>query len=127
MVTGDDEEQKLKNDIISAITAVEAADQRVVLSLMLRMVNTNERLAEELVEKLDLILEDEKRLKSIVLNGHMDEHDEHHRWLSAHIKAHNEISSNHKMIQQKVIQQLVSATAMFVAGIIAAKLFPHLF
>ncbi|MCO5761211.1 MAG: hypothetical protein NHG36_06835, partial [Chromatiaceae bacterium] len=36
-------------------------------------------------DKIDKVLADERRIKSVVLNGHVDQHHEHHEWLAAHM------------------------------------------
>src|SRR5574343_59347 len=41
---------------------------------------------DELSAKLDAMLRDETSLREAVLNGHAGDHDEHHRWLSHHMR-----------------------------------------
>jgi len=80
-VNHDEEVEKIKNDILNYMTSVEDPAYRSILSLMSRMMSANLRLTQDMIEKLDTVIKDEKRIKDIVLNGHVENHRRHHDWL----------------------------------------------
>ena len=64
----------MKNEILNALSAVSDPGQRVVLTILIRVLD-------EISVKLDRVLSDEDKIKHIVLNGdagtHSAEHQQH--------------------------------------------------
>lgn len=77
----DDELNNLKSEIITSMAKVEDGHHRIVLSLLIRTMNSQESFSNKIFEKLELIIRDEERIKEIVLNGHVHEHKRHHDWV----------------------------------------------
>jgi hypothetical protein len=73
-----EEDTHLKKDMLDALASIEDPGQRIVLMLLLRSMDN-------ISSKLDRVLSDEAKIKHIVLNGHAEKHDEHHKFLEDQI------------------------------------------
>jgi hypothetical protein len=85
MSTAEKDVDLLRRDIIDAMTKIENPQYRITLALVLRILDSQDRLIHEMFAKIDTLIKDEKRLQSIVLNGHVDKHTEHHDWLEKNL------------------------------------------
>lgn len=143
-MSADDDIDTLRDDILSAMTKVEDSTYRIVLSLMLRVIAAQQKLLKEMVERLDLVIEDEKRIKEIVLNGHQDGHHEHHDWLDRQLKNKEELEfamrwaakkmaeeecdrRSFKSARMQILTNILIAGITFVIGFHANKFLPALF
>ena len=70
-----DSNASLEERIMQAILDCSDDNLRVVLMLMLGILK-------EIGTKIDTAMSDEKSLREMVLNGHMETHDDDHAWLS---------------------------------------------
>jgi len=123
----DDELEKLKGEIISSMAKIEDTHHRVVLSFMIRIMSTQERFITEIYNKLDGIIQDEKRIKEIVLNGHVDEHVIHHNWIRSEILEKTEKKSENKKFFRSTFAKIITVALVFILGFHAQKFFPQLF
>lgn len=69
-----DEDKQLRQDVLDALTTVQDPGMRIVLMLLHRSL-------ESINLKLDRVLSDEAKLKSIVLNGGAATHTDEHHWM----------------------------------------------
>lgn len=76
--SSDEEDIKLKKDMMEALATIEDPGQKVVLMLLVRSIDNISR-------KLDKVLADEEKLKHIVLNGSAKDHDAHHKWIDKQV------------------------------------------
>lgn len=67
-------EDSTKDRIVAAIAECSDNNLRAVLLLMLAVL-------EEIGEKIDIAMSDEKSLRELVLNGHSEVHSDDHDWL----------------------------------------------
>ena len=126
-LSSDEELEKLKDEIISSMAQIEDTHHRVVLSLMIRIMSTQERFITEIYNKLDGIVQDEKRIKNIVLNGHVEMHAEHHNWIRDKIANDKEMSKDTKSFFKSLVGKILTLAIIFLLGFHAQKVFPHLF
>ncbi len=119
--------ETLKGEIISSMAKVEDAHHRVVLSLMVRIMITQERFTKDIFEKLDTIIRDEDRIKEIALNGDLQEHSSHHNWVREKMARQKEDSSNNREIFRSTLFKGLVAVVIFILGHEASVFFPHLF
>lgn len=84
MSESEDEDIKLKKDMMEALASIQDPGQKVVLMLLARSMDNISR-------KLDKVLADEAKLKQIVLNGSAKDHDAHHRWIETRILDSKEV------------------------------------
>jgi hypothetical protein len=100
--------------------------------------------------KLDKVLSDEAKIKHIVLNGHSDAHDAHHKWVDEQIAKkveHTEsldfikarrnngglcefakrkveeekaLNASKRKISEGIVEKILVAVLMFVAGVWAS-------
>ena len=82
-----------KSKILVAIQETQDQTLRTVLMLMLGIV-------EEIGDKIDSILADEKSLREAVLNGHAANHDEHHKWIARQIVHNEDHLRHHRWLQE---------------------------
>lgn len=73
-----DRRRRARDGIVDAIAESDDPKLKVVLRLLLTVV-------EEIGEKIDTVLADERGLRDVVLNGHADVHHAHHEWLAKRI------------------------------------------
>ena len=119
----DEDSQNLKDEIITSMAQVEDKHHRIVLSLMIRMMNTQENFTNVVFEKLDTLIRDEERIKEIVLNGHTEQHIKHHDWVQEQL-------NNNRSLKQWFFTHLGKALFMlfiFSVGYVANQLLPNLF
>lgn len=81
-----------RDEILSALSHVEDAGQRVVLTILLRVVD-------EISAKIDRVLADEERLRMIVLGEFSSVHAIHHRQVEDSIPALARLDKSLKAIQ----------------------------
>ena len=96
-----------RDDILDALTQVEDASQRAVLTVLLRVVD-------EISVKIDRVLADEDRLRNIVLGEFASVHAIHHRQVEDSIPALNKINKSIEKIQ--VVHASDSGHCAFAAG-----------
>lgn len=132
----------LESDLIKALSEVNDPAQRMVLGLLLRT-------QKEISNKLDTVLADESKIRQIVLNGHTEDHHDHHVWLEGHlrndvvIKAVNTVhdetglcyfaraelerqkenKSSTRKIRDALIQNLIWGALVFVGGALSSYAF----
>jgi GTP-binding protein EngB required for normal cell division len=123
----DNELNRLKDEIISSLAIVEDAHHRVVLTLMIRIIETQERFTNQVFTKFDRIIQDEERIKNIALNGFSDQHADHHRWVAIKVLAERDNDKDFKKFLRGVISQFIVYVVLFIAGLHASKIAPQLF
>jgi sirohydrochlorin ferrochelatase len=143
-LSADEDIDVLRDDILIAMTKVEDSTYRIVLSLMLRVIAAQQKLLKEMVDRLDTVIEDEQRIKEIVLNGHLGEHTRHHdfigkhftnsdefeyaiNWAATKMREERESSSENKRFMRRSVERIIITSVMFLLGFHASKLIPHLF
>ena len=94
MAESEDEDIKLKKDMMEALASIEDPGQKVVLILLVRSMDNISR-------KLDRVLADEAKLKQIVLNGSAKDHDAHHKWIEMQVRASTEIDSAISFVKER--------------------------
>jgi polyribonucleotide nucleotidyltransferase len=134
----------LQEDILSAMTKVEDSTYRLILSLMLRVISAQQKLLKEMVDRLDTVIDDEQRMREIVLNGHDMMHHKHHDWLEKQLANSDELEyamrwaagkmaeekeqrSNFKRSRNSVVEKIFIAGITFIFGFHINKLMPYLF
>lgn len=70
----ENQRRRAKDGIVSAIAETDDTKLKVVLMLLLQVV-------EEVGDKIDEVLDDEKGLRESVLNGYAQVHHKHHEWI----------------------------------------------
>ena len=126
-MTTDEELEKLKSEIITSMAQIEDTHHRVVLSLMIRIMGTQERFTNDIFTKLDVIIQDEGRIKEIVLNGHRGEHTEHHDWVKTQMETQEKSKDEFKNFIKSTLGKVITLGLIFLLGFHARKLFPGLF
>ncbi len=136
----DTEDNDLRKDMLDALGTIQDPGQRIVLMLLMRSMDN-------ISHKLDKVLSDEAKIKHIVLNGHSDAHDAHHKWVDGQIVKHTEntkslefikdrvnngglcdfakrkvaeetaLSASKRKIGEGIVEKILVAILMFVAGI----------
>lgn len=135
----------IRDDILAAINTLDDVNQRVVLTLLLRVVD-------DIGGKIDRVLQDERRIKDIVLNGHVDVHAQHHHWIEQQMAKTSKVDeavafadARHKLggycdfaarkleeekvskvRRWKVMDGLAEKVALIAAAFAGGVLFPHL-
>ena len=102
-----------KQKIQSAIQATDDQTLRTVLLLMLGMM-------EEIGDKIDSVLADEKSLRDTVLNGHAEHHDEDHEWIKAKRAEESRDAGSRRKIFEGLIEKALLAFGSLLIGWIAA-------
>ena len=138
-MTNDDELNRLKSEIITSMAQVEDAHHRVVLSLLIRTMNSQESFANNIFEKLEVIIKDEERIRDIVLNGHVDNHKRHHdwvetrmqysskiddmiRWSEAKIEREREFNKDNRHYVRVIVEKILYAGFLLIAGAFASEI-----
>jgi len=136
----DSEDTDLKKDMLEALATIEDPGQRIVLMLLMRSIDN-------ISHKLDKVLSDEAKIKHIVLNGHSEAHDAHHKWVEDQLaktvehtqsldfikdrrsngglcefakrKVEEErlLNASKRKISEGIVEKILVAILMFVAGI----------
>lgn len=96
-----------RDDILEALAKVEDASQRVVLTVLLRVVD-------EISAKIDHVLADEERIRLLVLGEYSGVHAVHHRHVEDSIPAIAKINKTLEKIQ--VVHSADSGHCAFAAG-----------
>jgi hypothetical protein len=139
----DTEDTDLKKDMLDALATIQDPGQRIVLMLLMRSMDN-------ISHKLDKVLSDEAKIKHIVLNGHSDAHDAHHKWVDEQIAKkveHTEsldfikarrnngglcefakrkveeekaLNASKRKISEGIVEKILVAVLMFVAGVWAS-------
>jgi len=107
----------LRNDILKAMTEIEDPKYRITLALVLRIMDTNERFIHQLFEKVDTLVQDEKRLQNIVLNGHVTHHSLHHNWIADRIVEEKENHLKNKTFARVSFERMVWLSIVFILGL----------
>jgi hypothetical protein len=132
----DTEDTDLKKDMLDALATIQDPGQRIVLMLLMRSMDN-------ISHKLD-------KVKHIVLNGHSDAHDAHHKWVDEQIAKkveHTEsldfikarrnngglcefakrkveeekaLNASKRKISEGIVEKILVAVLMFVAGVWAS-------
>jgi hypothetical protein len=100
-LSADDEIEKLREDILNSMTKLEDPTYRAVLSLMLRVSTSQQKLLNEMIQKVDVVIEDDKRLRAIVLNGHLENHEDHHDWVDKHLNRNNNLDYMVSLVEDR--------------------------
>jgi hypothetical protein len=136
--------EDLREDILGVMTNVDDATARNMLSLLLRVLSVHQRLLKEMVDKIDLIIKDEERLKRIVLERYVESHPEHHAWITSQLNHKEKIDyaidwAANKMAEEtasrmeksrsakSIMERLIYTFLAFIIGFHVNKFFPHLF
>lgn len=106
----------VKSQIMSAISSAEDAHMKTVLLLMLMVID-------EIGGKIDVILQDEGALRHAVLNGHSDQHEAHHDWITVQITKEAEDNKSKRKIGEGIIEKVLYSAIVFAGGLMASKLF----
>ena len=93
----DTEDTDLKKDMLEALATIQDPGQRIVLMLLMRSMDN-------ISHKLDKVLSDEAKIKHIVLNGHSDAHDAHHKWVDGQIAKTAENAQSLEFIKERRAQ-----------------------
>jgi hypothetical protein len=139
----DTEDLDLRKDMLEALGTIEDPGQRVVLMLLMRSMDN-------ISHKLDKVLSDEAKIKHIVLNGHSEAHDAHHKFIESQMSKNIEtiqslefikdrrangglcefakrkveeeklLSASKRKIGEGIIEKVLVAILMFVAGVWAS-------
>lgn len=139
----DTEDTDLKKDMLDALATIQDPGQRIVLMLLMRSMDN-------ISHKLDKVLSDEAKIKHIVLNGHSDAHDAHHKWVDEQIAKkveHTEsldfikdrrnngglcefakrkveeekaLNASKRKISEGIVEKILVAILMFTAGVWAS-------
>ena len=94
MSESEDEDIKLKKDMMEALASIEDPGQKVVLMLLVRSMDNISR-------KLDKVLADEAKLKQIVLNGSAKDHDAHHKWIEGQVNNSEDIVKTIEFVKER--------------------------
>jgi predicted NodU family carbamoyl transferase len=144
LVNANEDIDELREDILKAMTQGQDATQRALLSIMLRMMSTQQKLLSEMVDRLDKVIEDKDRIKQIVLEHHLAHHGQHHDWLFSQLTNRDEVEYAIKWAASKmkeeldsrvrlkktsyiIFERLLTAGLLFLAGFHFHKFFPQLF
>ncbi len=82
-------------DIMAAIATMQDPNQRAVLMLLLKVLD-------DIGAKIDAVLADENKLREMVLNGHSEQHDEHHVWVQRQIIHDEDHLRHHRWVQEHI-------------------------
>lgn len=106
-------------EIMSSLESVTDTNLRIILLMMLKM-------SDEISSKLDSVLDDEKRIKDIVLNGQSDTFHQvlschsspsgHCSWAEAKIKSEADLHESGMNIRNSIIEKVILVVLVFVAG-----------
>jgi hypothetical protein len=75
------ESNTLKANIYEAMGSVEGADTRVMLTMMARMIDVQERAHSDMISLIDRRFTDVAAMQKLVLNGTADTHHEDHEYI----------------------------------------------
>jgi hypothetical protein len=89
------EDINLRKDMLEALGSIEDPGQRIVLMLLLRSMD-------DISRKLDKVLSDEAKIKHIVLNGHSEAHDAHHKWIDTQLPKTNDIEHAVTFVKNRI-------------------------
>jgi hypothetical protein len=139
----DSEDTDLKKDMLEALATIEDPGQRIVLMLLMRSMDN-------ISHKLDKVLSDEAKIKHIVLNGHSEAHDAHHKWVELQLEKTAEhtqsldfikdrringglcefakrkveeeraLNASKRKISEGIVEKILVAILMFAAGVWAS-------
>lgn len=106
-------------EIMSSLESVTDTNLRIILLMMLKM-------SDEISSKLDSVLDDEKRIKDIVLNGQSETFSQvlschstpsgHCPWAETRMKAEADLQESGRIIRNNIIEKVLVAILVFVAG-----------
>lgn len=104
----------VKSEIMASIAKTDDPNMKTLLLLMLGVL-------EEIGDKIDTIMRDEKGLRDTVLNGHEPVHHDHHVWIARKIKEETEDANEDKASKRKIRDGLLerilwSALVAFIGG-----------
>ena len=120
----EEELEKLRSELITSMARVEDEHYRMILSLMVRMMYTHENFINSVYDKLNKIIEDEERIKAIVLNGHVKNHSEHHNWIATKLESENDLRSQNKQFIRAIWTKILIAIILILLGY-HGKIFFH--
>jgi len=123
----DEEMEQLRSELLTSMARVEDEHFRVIISLMIRMMFTHENFMNSVYTKLNKIIEDEDRIRDIVLNGHVDNHSEHHNWIETKILSENDTKLQNKKFIRTVGAKVLIAIILLLLGYHGEILFLQLF
>lgn len=89
-----------KGKIIDALAHAQDEGLKGVLLLMLHAI-------EEISEKIDAVLADEQRLRSVVLDEYQDVHHLHHAWIAGRMAEEDEAQRDHRAGRRRMLYGLV--------------------
>ena len=75
------EHNTLKKDVYEALSEVEGADTRVMLTMMARMIDVQDHAYADIISLIDRRFNDVKAMQQLVLNGNAETHHEDHEYL----------------------------------------------
>lgn len=125
---------KLHSEILDQMMEVEDPNYRAVLGLLIKSDDLRHRRWDEMDRKiedrlnavdrkLDEILRDEERLRMIVLNGHVEVHDAHHRWVNDKMDVEKTARNNANRAKWDTISKILAAILMMFLGYTIKSLF----
>lgn len=123
----DEEMEQLRSELLTSMARVEDEHFRIIISLMIRMMFTHENFMNSVYTKLNKIIEDEDRIRDIVLNGHVDTHSEHHNWIETKILLENDTKLQNKKFIRTVGAKVLIAIILLLLGYHVEILFTQLF
>lgn len=112
---------KLRGELMAQIAQTNDQSMKIILLFMLNMLD-------EIVDRIDEILDDERGLRETVLNGHEPVHHAHHEWVAARIKQEEDdakAAADEKKEERKgwravrfsVIERVITTAALVVMGL----------
>jgi hypothetical protein len=122
----DTEIRFVERDILDAMSEVTDPGQRTILGLMLRVLSTQDKLVTETVDKIDKLVNDEERMRKIVLDSHLGDHRKHHDWIDRQIYDERFEKEASKKSYRAIAERVVAALIIFVVGFEASRLLPLL-
>jgi hypothetical protein len=110
------ETDKIRDDIIIALAQVQDPTYRSILSLMLRMSSSQEKLLIKMIGQLDSIISDENRLRLIVLGVHANVHNRDHEWIQRKMDEEDVVKEDNRKSIRNIIEKLLGAVILLVIG-----------
>lgn len=105
--------RRARDGIIDAIAEARDDGLKVVLLLLLQVV-------EEIGDKIDTVLADERSLRQAVLNGYEPVHHKHHEWIAAKMAEEAESAidrrADRRAARDAAIRQVVTVAVSSVIG-----------
>lgn len=90
----------VKSEILSSIAKTEDHTVKSLLLIMLGVL-------EEIGNKIDNVISDEKALRETVLNGHAGVHPKHHEWIAAQIKKEERSEGRKEKIGDGLVEKII--------------------